>query len=253
MEIHIDYREYRLIESFQKNNTPIKIKNLYLGDIQIVNQSSISPDQLPGSDQSLSLDKPSSINLLFERKTWTDLASSIKDSRYHEQKVRILSEYEPHNCTYIIEGPEPTLIGDNVLSAVVHTRYRDRIHVVYTADIAGTAEYIQSVFKRVVANPDYFTQSLNQQQQEPPNYLSTIKIKKKDNITPESCYLLQLSQIPGVSIKIATEIAKVYPNYYILLKTLKDLPTDQDRIKLLKQIKMIAVKKAQVIIEYLFI
>ena len=252
MEIHVDYREYRLIELFQKNNTEIKIKNLYLGDIQILDKPSPSLDnQSPSLDnQSPSLDNQSSINLLFERKTWSDLASSIKDSRYSEQKARILSEYQPHNCTYIIEGPQPTLIENNVLSAIIHTRYRDRIHVVYTANTADTAEYIQSVFKRVVANPDYFT--LNQTQ-EPVNYLSTVKIKKKDNVTPESCYLLQLSQIPGISIKIATEIAKVYPNYYIFLKTLKDLPTDQDRIKLLKQINMIAVKKAQVIIDYLLI
>ena len=41
---------------------------------------------------------------VFERKTLDDLAASIKDGRYREQKSRLLAHYPPHRITYILEG-----------------------------------------------------------------------------------------------------------------------------------------------------
>lgn len=44
---------------------------------------------------------------IFERKTWKDLAASIKDGRYEEQKKRLieLNTIGDIKCFYIIEGP----------------------------------------------------------------------------------------------------------------------------------------------------
>jgi len=44
--------------------------------------------------------------LLFERKSFSDLLSSIKDGRYEEQSYRLLNsgEFPPHSIFYLIEG-----------------------------------------------------------------------------------------------------------------------------------------------------
>jgi ERCC4-type nuclease len=41
-------------------------------------------------------------------------------------------------------------------------------------------------------------------------YLSTIKMKKKDNLTPTNCSILQLAQIPGISVSVANLIINQY-------------------------------------------
>ena len=68
--IEIDYRELKLKKEFESN--PIfRFKNLDIGDILCyINDE---------------------LKLIIERKTITDLYSSIKDGRYHEQKTRLLS------------------------------------------------------------------------------------------------------------------------------------------------------------------
>jgi len=44
------------------------------------------------------------IVLIIERKTVEDLAASIKDGRYREQKSRLLANFSKHQILYIIEG-----------------------------------------------------------------------------------------------------------------------------------------------------
>ena len=61
---------------------------------------------------------------------------------------------------------------------------------------------------------------------------------------------MQLSQIPGISYKIAKEIAAVYPSYKELLSTLTSCETDKEKLSILTGINMIAAKKAQKILDY---
>ena len=49
-----------------------------------------------------------------------------------------------------------------------------------------------------------------------------VKTKKIDNLTPELVYIMQLSQLPGISVKIAEDIAKVYPCFSDLLKGISE-------------------------------
>ncbi len=47
-------------------------------------------------------------------------------------------------------------------------------------------------------------------------YASSIKIRKKENLTPYRCGILQLAQIPGLSTKIAQVILDKYGSVYNL-------------------------------------
>jgi|GEM_PF-2964999 len=243
--INIDYRESDLYQAFI-NKTEIQVSkiNLQIGDIEIVFGQN---------------------KLIFERKTQNDLLSSIKDGRYKEQKTRMLSTYEPHKCCYIIEktGATPGVIPGAIQgaipeatpgatqgatdkyaidSAMIHTMYRDKIHVLETNGVLETAELIIKIATRCQKNPDKFESGSSEGSQ----YIDCIKVKtkKSDNIDKTTCYLLQLCQIPGISKTIAKEIVKIYP-------TMKDFYNSEITLEKLRTVPMIGEKKAKIILEYM--
>ena len=82
MELIIDNRE-KIKELFEKKEY-IKYENLSIGDYHIkLNGNTI---------------------VIIERKTINDLANSIVDGRYREQKKRLLDNFEKEKILYILEG-----------------------------------------------------------------------------------------------------------------------------------------------------
>ena len=93
MIVKIDVRETALIAVLQKlmlassssSNIELKVETLPLGDIIIGNETQDF--------------------LIIERKSLTDLLSSIKDGRYEEQSYRLNGlNHHNHNIIYLIEG-----------------------------------------------------------------------------------------------------------------------------------------------------
>ena len=88
--IQVDYREADLLKNIhhlmetveQFKNLVVETKNLSLGDVSFIEKREN--------------DEESVTHLLIERKTISDLVSSIKDGRYNEQSFR-LNELEIHN------------------------------------------------------------------------------------------------------------------------------------------------------------
>lgn len=229
MEILVDYREndlYNILNELNINNYKIEKTNLEIGDIII---------------------KLNNVNLLFERKTLTDLYASIKDGRYKEQKIRMLNNYNIKYCTYIIEENNLRENDKYVTdSSIIHSMYRDGIRILCVNRIKDTANWILKIATRVLKNPQNFINS-NTEDNISPSYIECTKIKSKkiDNIDKHICYLLQLSQIPGVSHVIAEEIVKIYP-------TMKDFYMNDVTVEKLKNIPLIGEKKAHTIYKYMF-
>lgn len=234
-EIHVDFREESLLEELRKHECciPIISKNLEVGDIQIIHTTN-------------------NLCLTFERKTTADLAASIKDGRYKEQKCRLLSTFPARHITYIIENgyvlPGKDMHGlsaATIEGAYVNTMYRDGIHVVFTKHVSDTAQWVLAVAKRCVADPDKYivaTTSVEYHQQ------CKVKTRKIDNITPSTCYLMQLCQIPGVSKKIAECIQQTYPT---LMHLIRALTVSSNPEAELAKLNMIGAKKAKVITTYI--
>ena len=98
--LYLDNREHQLINLFNNVNktniiqSNLITKNLDIGDIII--------EYHPSDNQ---INQTSKNRLILERKTIPDLISSIKDGRYHEQKIRLLSCQSSDTIIgYIIEG-----------------------------------------------------------------------------------------------------------------------------------------------------
>ena len=94
MKIKIDHREHDLIQSCKYflgigpayQGIELEICNLPIGDIILCDDTGIE-------------------KVIIERKSLSDLASSIKDGRYEEQSYRLNGISHPnHNIMYIIEG-----------------------------------------------------------------------------------------------------------------------------------------------------
>jgi crossover junction endonuclease MUS81 len=183
---------------------------------------------------------------VFERKTVNDLLASIKDGRYHEQKARILSISQ--NSTYIIEGDDiicqKNERNQNVLSSVyIHSLYRDDIKVIFTKDVKDTCTFLLMFCVKLIENPHYFHKTDKE-------YVDCIKMKSKkiENITPDNCFIMQLSQIPNISARIAKSIQQRYPTMKSFIKALDE---SNDKISLLCDIDKIGKEKAKKILHYM--
>ena len=224
--ILIDNREIKLydeiisrdLETYEIN---IEKKQLELGDILIYNEH---------------------IKILFERKTKSDIISSIKDGRYHEQKSRLLS-LEDTKVLYIFENgyilqQEPMLEG-----AIINTIFRDNMSILFTKNLEDTATLLLTICIRMCKKPEIFIFK-------PVDYSMTIKMKTKkiDNIDNKTCFILQLSQIPSISKIIANTIGLKYNS---MNEFITDLNKQEDKIKYLESFEKIGNKKAKTIIEYL--
>ena len=141
MEIHIDDRERAVIthvEDVHEDAIKYVVKRLTVGDYAIMYRGYIM--------------------IIIERKTWSDLASSLRDGRSNNIN-KLLSVRERSGCqlVYLIEGepcPRPTkkfsrMPAKNLRARLDHIAFRDGIHMVYTLNEKGTAERLFSLAKNL--------------------------------------------------------------------------------------------------------
>ena len=191
MTLIVDYRERAIL-----SRLTAETKNLILGDVCI---------QKEGHDI-----------MIIERKTVADLSASICDGRYQEQSFRLLeSNLPPQRIVYLIEGdlnsvqsvPKKTLI-----SSMISLWFTKGFTVVQTQNTDETVDYLHMLAERV-----------NKESTEH-DYVSTLKIKKKDKLTPENVNIIMLSQIPGISTVPAKSILERYKTVFDLTQALKENP-----------------------------
>jgi ERCC4-type nuclease len=189
IKIDIDYREKGLIEclrNFNDISACIEIISLDVGDVRITHDDEVIA--------------------IIERKTSHDLISSIKDGRYHEQKRRLLDNYNHNKVYYLVEinecfRPQTTEI---IRGAIVNTMVRDNIKVIMVQSLQNSALFIKDIVSRVIKNPQKYID--NKYTSTKPNHVHT----KKTYITKDVFLMDILSHIPGISTNIARVIAEYY-------------------------------------------
>ena len=239
LNLIVDNREANLITKLKERELEkyftklsIEVKQLDIGDIHIVSD-----------------DK----KWIIERKTVNDLLASVKDGRYKEQKTRMLAS--GHDITYIIEGDDilcgKTERGNQLLSSIyIYSMYRDNIHLIFTKSVEDTATYLLTMCTKIIDKPEKFVKVIHDEDRSG-DYINCIKMKKMDNVTPENCFLMQLSQIPTISATIAKYIQKVYPSMKDFIKAIENVEETQDRINMLCKIEKIGKEKAKKILQYM--
>ena len=197
MEIIIDNRENSLIKLLEENKEVFIKKNLEIGDIQFIENDKLI--------------------YIVERKTINDLGASIKDGRYKEQKMRLLSNHS-NNIYYIIEGNIDdcnTLNRKALLGSIINMSFRDNIKVISSNNIKDTYDIILQIRRK------YDEGKFKEIESSTDNYVSSIKMNKKENMSKEICNIVQLATIPGVSQKISKIILEKYGSMSNLIEEYK--------------------------------
>ena len=209
----IDYRENTLINLLQDKYPDL----------------SFITENLPVGDIFLRLDdKPL---FIIERKTISDLVSSIKDGRYREQKARLKQTVPDNRILYLIEGKLPSIDCDqinrvsykSVYGSLIHTMVRDGNFVYRTDSIAESAFFISDLVTRWKNLKDpWFTENSTNI-----SISTTQKIRKKGDISTSVCFECQLSQIPSISVNKARIISCQYPNMRSFCQWISETSTEQ--------------------------
>ena len=204
IQLKIDNRETKLIPLLEK---PFSVEQLDIGDIQIV--------------ASLEDEKEEQL-ILIERKTIDDLAKSIVDGRYREQKKRILgSSFK--KIIYLIEGDiegySGSLPKSTLRNTLINCTVRDNIYILRSKDLEESSYIIKTMYEKLNSGSYMVGTGCKI------THTQTIVHQNKGrNNTPEQCYINQLAQIPGISGKVAIEIAKEFPKIKDLLAKLEEDP-----------------------------
>lgn len=189
----VDTRELALIEHLKKIGTEFQTRQLDLADIIFEGKKGIL--------------------MAIERKTIKDLEQSNKDGRYREQRARLIDNYVKNGIKvlYLIEGYK---IDNGIfMSMFVNLIIRDNIGVYHTPDVQESTRFLVKLKEKFGEHPEenLFGKGIV-------GYLGTVKLQKKENLDPKSIYILQLAQIPGMSVKMSEAVQEVCPNMPDLCK-----------------------------------
>jgi ERCC4-type nuclease len=206
IDIIIDSHEKKLIDALESEYLKNECNHL-LFDVQMLDVGDVI------------YKKNNQLICLIERKTIDDYVSSITDGRSKNQSIRIAQLkkiYPDIIIIYLIEGPfinkkhifKNKITCDSLYSSFINRVIRDQFTVYRTADTCESALVVTKIYDKLSEHTSQDTKKSN----ETIKYLKTIKLSKKDNMTPKNCYICQLAQIPGISIEYANRIASLYPS-----------------------------------------
>ena len=235
----VDSREHHVLA---KLSLPHTIAQLEIGDFHVL------ADGIP--------------RFVIERKTVSDLESSIKDGRYAEQKSRattFMNQFDIQTkiqMIYVLEGSNKFSFDDTssaskmLTGAVMNTVFRDMIPFIFTKDIDETIAFIHCLIARASKYEDV----------EKKPYIACLVAsvasaasRKKDNVDKKTCLVLQLCCIPGISTKKAESIISHHhvESMSDLLEKMKKEGQEVDPVAFFKETNGIGKILAKTIFEFL--
>ncbi|CAH1263024.1 MUS81 [Branchiostoma lanceolatum] len=247
-------RKVNLVPELQKNSVRCDVRNLHVGDFLWVAREKVKrlPGQLhPPLPRELVLD------YVVERKRMDDLASSIKGSRFKEQKFR-LKMSGLRKPIYLVEDfgssaahfclPEATL-----QQAVVNTQVTDGFFVKRTADMKESVtyltlmtHYLQSLYAGKTLK-GYSREDLQDQSSTLNLNASVIKLLpfpefnetsvKNKVISVKEMFAKQLMQFHGMSKEKVAAVVNTYPTPVALLQSYSGCGSAAEKERMLAPLK----------------
>lgn len=202
MTIVIDDREQAVIPHFNTfkhpSNVTFKVDRLNHGDYAIVYGDRIL--------------------VVIERKTWSDLASSIKDGRSKNvEKLKKIRTETGCKLIYLIEG-NPIPIGTrkygripskNLRARLDHLMFRDDIHIVHSKNQKGTVEKLFELVKNYISCDEIMLELKSMSiSDENDNQViggeALAKLKEKTQITESEITYTLWDALPSITEKTAS-------------------------------------------------
>ena len=187
--------------------------------------------------------------LVFERKTWADLRSSIMDSRASDQKARQkrfieeTKELSPEclvRIVYVIQGPIPswaeadghsTMPNARLYQSLFMSQMRDGIDVIHLRDAEDIAKAIAYISHKAAHG------ELSHESRRMVGGAVAHSSKKRKNTESETDWYNMLCAIHGVGEKKARCITEAYPTAKMLIEQyLKHPDSREERLKVVSRI-----------------
>ena len=265
----IDIRERALLSELVQNQTDENCKYqsvmLDVADIQFVTQT---------TEEDHAITK---IDIAIERKSISDFCSSVKDGRYREQKYRLIEHVKNAHggkVMYLIEGRSEGLhtsgnrrfealrqdavahgLHPSALQTCVTDMLLSDIPVIFTDDIKESSLFLVAMWNRFAKRKEsegHEHAAHTSITRDNYNDILASSAKRGKHITPRTCYITQLCQIPGVSAKRAKDISEKWPTLLAFFRDL-DGKSHSERISLLMTINGIGKKGAEQILNHVFV
>jgi len=186
-------RRKTLRDHLEQLNANFEVRSLSVGDYLWLLK-------LPGGEELV-------LDYAVERKTWDDLKSSIRQTRYKEQKNR-LRESGIQNIVLLVEGKNN--VDHSLEQATVTTFVDDRFLVHFTQNMQNTAKFLVEITNRL-------EERCRRGHVYGPSFLSIQdESKKTKSQTISDCWYRQLTVCPGVSSEKAQLIATKFPTFRAL-------------------------------------
>lgn len=194
------------------------------------------------------------IIVVIERKTVSDLVSSIKDGRYKSQKQRLLElKNTCPECkiiylfeefiTFSTSSNFKQLMITSIKSAFINTIFRDDLTIVTTTDTNDSLNFLLYTLQQFKSSPEKYIKNNGNGN----NIPQQICLKKKQ-ISHNDILLHQLACIPGIGLQQANSILKKLDNIHNMKDLINELENNN---KLLLDIKGVGVKTNNTILSML--
>lgn len=214
--IHIDTRERALYQHLIDLGAEVTSVCLDVGDCALFTD-----------------DEDHRLHTLIERKTLADIAASLSDGRWSEQKHRALASLgDDQTLMYIVEtqdtrvwsqSPKVAFRGgvtmEAITSAIVNLWIRYRIPCVILRDVDDTARYVVKYQRqyeklRTSSSSDAHITTDDRYHCALVKSLMSGKLSttRKGNVTAKTFCIHSLSGVPGISSTLATCIALLFDN-----------------------------------------
>jgi ERCC4-type nuclease len=217
--IKFDNREKELIKILEEKGYNMILENLDIGDIQFLDLIT------------------KNIIIIIERKTLSDLSSSIKDGRYKEQKERLIHSLKKDvRKIVLIEGTKYedfSLPLKTLNSVIINTMIRDNIHIHISKNKEETIEFIENIILNMPKYYEDLKKEIVNGESKSFNNEFNCKTSKKENLTIDICFRNMLSQIPGVSTTMGSVYVNKYKNMENFILNIKE-QSNNDKHKIIK-------------------
>lgn len=229
-------RHYLFTQLCQKNIT-CEVKGLALGDALWA----LRPEKAQNDEQDVLL------QYIVERKSMEDLASSIIDGRYKEQKFR-LKEMGLANIYYLIEGElkhQSRLPVHHIETAIIHTQVVDGFFVKRCQTLDRSIEYLAILTRKIEKLVHVQGKKKHLLYNEETSSGMTLKqfnkqAAKNSALTFEHIFGRQLCVIHGCSVNVAESILKQYPVPKMLWEAYQNTNSAKERQMLLHDVLIYA-------------
>jgi len=234
----------KTVENIQEMLPYLERRMLPIGDVWIVRQSLVSSDDDATADPVVE----ETILMILERKTVSDLWSSVRDGRYHEQHDRVVQfaleeGTKPFRYMRVIEGSCPTL--STHLHAIPYETFFhiclrtydheniEKVETIRTVNMNETVMLLQTLWRQHLrltgadddenhrddlfpdADKKPIVPSTDERMWKSLRHGKKITAPtRKNNITPTFLLAASLSIVPQMSFATAEKIAQHFQNFH---------------------------------------